>query len=206
MIGITIIRREEQERSQWSGGVTTQLAVWPQNAKDDFVWLMEAVAMESKEASFAAASGMLRHVMPFEGSVAFTQGSEQPASLNPFETVGLDGGKKTLISAPEATTIFSLAVRPPYSGHHGWICSDVESVTHPASPFLSFEGIYTLSEEVKFVITATPGIASYSITLRRNDFLLIAHKNTEHTIQVLRHKGTGGHGVLCATASARSDA
>ena len=206
MIGITIIRREEQECSRWPGGIMTQLAVWPQNAGDKAVWRMDAVDVETTEAAFTVPPGMLQHIMPLEEGMTLARGTEKPISLGAFETARIDGGKETLFRVPGQSKAFSLTVCPPYSGHHGWICSDVESLSHPASPSLSFEGIYTLSEEVKLVITATPGVASYSITLRRKDFLLIAHKNTEHTIQVLRHKGTGDHGVLCVTADAHMNA
>lgn len=206
MIGVTIIRREEQTPSMWSGYPATQLAAWPGNAtsaKGDFSWWLGITSLQREEALFPPLPGVSRPVMPLERDITLVQGGNPPVSLNAFETGVLDAREETRLHG--SGLLFDLMLRKPFSGYLGWICEDVASVWRPASPILSFKGVYSLCEEVKFSLTATPGIASYSLTLRRNDFLLITHKDTEYTIKVTRHTGSGPQGILCVTADTHAD-
>ena len=60
-----IIRKGELPVSRWSGGTTTQLAIWPEGAvyaERNFVWRVSSARVETQESEFTSLPGVARTI------------------------------------------------------------------------------------------------------------------------------------------------
>ena len=67
-----IIRKGELPVSRWSGGTTTQLAIWPEGAvyaERNFVWRVSSARVETQESEFTSLPGVARCLMVLDGTL-----------------------------------------------------------------------------------------------------------------------------------------
>lgn len=58
---IKVITKEQQKTSTWSGGTTTQLAIYPEDAdygKRNFTWRLSSATVEAEESVFTSLPGI----------------------------------------------------------------------------------------------------------------------------------------------------
>lgn len=98
---IRILDQRDYAVSQWAGGETTQLALYPPSgdyARREFLWRVSTATIEIEESTFSELDGYMRYLMLFEGQLALNHPSlseERNIVLKPFQVYTFDGGLDT---------------------------------------------------------------------------------------------------------------
>lgn len=93
-----IIRKKEQSTSTWSGGTTTQLAIYPKYAEykeRNFLWRLSSARVDIEESTFTSLPGIWRHIMIIDGEMELTHEGHHSTLLKPFEQDSFSGGWTT---------------------------------------------------------------------------------------------------------------
>jgi len=93
-----IYTEENQQVSNWSGGETRELAVFPEDATyldRDFIWRLSTASSDREESSFSRMEGFERILMVLEGDVVLAHGQERSVNLKALDQDRFDGGLKT---------------------------------------------------------------------------------------------------------------
>ncbi len=83
--------------SRWSGGTTTQLAIYPPGAKygdRTFLWRVSTATVELEHSDFTLLPGYDRIIAPVKGSMKLNHGAED-VDLETFSVHRFDGGAPT---------------------------------------------------------------------------------------------------------------
>lgn len=94
-----IITPEEYETGVWSGGTTTQLAIYPPGASyadRNFIFRLSSATVDTEQSEFTHLPDYDRWLMIFEGSARLVHDSEKEVTLNPYECDAFDGGISTV--------------------------------------------------------------------------------------------------------------
>lgn len=94
----TILTSNHFHTSQWSGGSTTQLCIFPANATyaaRDFELRISTAKVEVEEATFTTLPGVHRKLMILEGEISITHEDQYSKHLKPFEVDTFKGEWKT---------------------------------------------------------------------------------------------------------------
>lgn len=70
-----IVRRRELPTAEWSGGTTTQLAIWPEDASyadRNFTWRVSTARINDEKSEFTLLRGYNRVLMVLEGRLVLT--------------------------------------------------------------------------------------------------------------------------------------
>ena len=85
--------------SRWSGGETTELAIWPRDAvygQRDFLFRVSSATVELAESTFTALPDYERRIATLEGSIRLIHDGGRPLVLAPFQVHAFDGGSETV--------------------------------------------------------------------------------------------------------------
>ena len=85
--------------SRWSGGTTTQLAIFPPGASyadRDFLWRVSSAAVEDERSTFTALPDYDRWLLLLEGSLLLAHDGGGLLRLEPFQAHAFDGGAATV--------------------------------------------------------------------------------------------------------------
>lgn len=91
---LEIIRREEQSTSDWSGGTTTQLAIYPKDSEykmRNFLWRLSSARVDIEESTFTNLPGIWRHIMIIEGEMKLLHEGQHDILLKPYEQDSFSG-------------------------------------------------------------------------------------------------------------------
>jgi environmental stress-induced protein Ves len=91
---IEIIRKEAQSTSTWSGGTTTQLAIYPENSDykmRNFLWRLSSARVDLEESTFTSLPGIWRHIMIIEGEMKLLHEGHHSILLRPFDQDSFSG-------------------------------------------------------------------------------------------------------------------
>lgn len=95
---IDIIKKSEFQVSEWSGGTTTELLIYPENAKyadRNFKWRLSSAKVEVQESMFTHLPRISRIIMIIDGSLRLEHEGHHKVVLNPFEQDSFMGDWKT---------------------------------------------------------------------------------------------------------------
>ena len=84
--------------SHWSGGTTTQLAIWPPEAKyadRDFLWRISSATVELEESDFTPLPDYERLIATLEGEIVLTHNGGVPLTPRPFQVHAFSGADAT---------------------------------------------------------------------------------------------------------------
>lgn len=84
--------------SQWSGGTTTQIAIYPPNAlyaDRDFLWRLSSATVDLEESDFTPLGDYQRYITVLEGSMTLTHDGGSPLTLTAGRIHEFDGGSQT---------------------------------------------------------------------------------------------------------------
>ena len=93
-----VIKKEQQMESNWSGGRTLELAIFPERAKyldRDFLWRLSTACSDRDESSFTKLEDYDRILMVLEGDVVLAYGDQRSAHLEAMQQDAFDGAVKT---------------------------------------------------------------------------------------------------------------
>lgn len=102
---VEIIKPEEYAVSEWAGGKTTQLYIYPQDseyAKRNFLLRISSATVECERSEFTSLPQVERIILPLSGSLHLFYEGHGEKKLEPFEQDRFDGGWKT-VSVGRAT-------------------------------------------------------------------------------------------------------
>ncbi len=84
--------------SQWAGGTTTELFIWPVGAsyeKRDFSWRLSTAKVELSESDFTKLPGFKRVLIPLSGGLTLKHGGEPVFMLGRYHAHRFDGAWDT---------------------------------------------------------------------------------------------------------------
>lgn len=94
-----IIKPEDFVTGVWSGGTTTQIAIYPEDASYDrrnFVFRLSSATVDTDRSEFTHLPDYDRWLMILEGSARLVYGNDREISLRPYECDAFDGGENTV--------------------------------------------------------------------------------------------------------------
>jgi len=89
-----VVRSTAQHTTNWSGGTTTQIAIYPRNAeynKHNFTWRLSVAQVDGEESTFTSLPGISRVLMVVDGAITLTHQGHHSVTLQPFEQDRFDG-------------------------------------------------------------------------------------------------------------------
>ncbi|WP_153721141.1 HutD/Ves family protein [Sporosarcina cascadiensis] len=95
---VQLIKKDEQITKEWSGGDTTQLAIYPEDAqytKRNFLWRISTAQVEAEESDFTPLPDIDRLIMVIEGEMTLQHEGHHRVHLTPYEQDRFNGGWTT---------------------------------------------------------------------------------------------------------------
>ncbi|MBF8981979.1 HutD family protein [Lutibacter sp. B2] len=95
---IEIIRKDELQTNNWSGGTTTQLAIYPkdsQYSERNFKWRLSSAKVEVEESTFTSLPDINRIIMIIDGALHLEHEGHHKSLLKPFEQDSFSGNWTT---------------------------------------------------------------------------------------------------------------
>ena len=155
----------------WSGGVTSELYIYPENsfyAERNFSFRISTATIEVQESTFTDLAGYRRHIMPLEGRLTLIHEGHHTVSLNPLEKDFFLGDWQT--KSEGKCTDFNLITGDGYDG-------SLETIKGTAEFFLdthSFNAFYCPDGGIEVEILTDEG-DPVKKTLEKGDFLIFKH-------------------------------
>jgi environmental stress-induced protein Ves len=97
-MNIVHVKKIQLTSSEWSGGTTTQLFIYPPAAeysKRNFIFRISTATVEAEESVFTILPGIKRKLMVLDGSLHIAHKNKYSKHLNKFEQDEFDGGWET---------------------------------------------------------------------------------------------------------------
>ena len=113
-----VIKNEEFKTSNWSGGKTTELAIFPRDCQyinRDFTWRISSATVDDEESDFTRLPDYDRVLMVLKGEVVLSYENERVARLKELEQDSFDGAWKT--KSFGKITDFNLMIRKGCEGY-----------------------------------------------------------------------------------------
>lgn len=98
-MSVKVIRKSAQKTIRWSGGTTTELAIYPENsnyADRNFTFRLSLAHVEAETSTFTMLPGVSRMIMTLEGSLLLQHKGNYTTQLNKFDVDIFDGGWDTV--------------------------------------------------------------------------------------------------------------
>lgn len=184
-----IIKPEEYETGVWSGGTTTQLAIYPPGASyadRNFIFRLSSATVDTEQSEFTHLPDYDRWLMIFEGSARLVHSSEREVTINPYEYDAFDGGISTVSFG--RVTDYNLMLRKGGSGSMKAIGLD-ENIKEirimPQGEYQSgFAGIFLRGEYAQITLCGEP------LKLENGCQLLVLFSGTETVSLDISGSGT----------------
>lgn len=96
---VAVRKGEDFKTSQWSGGSTTELYIYPEDAlykEGNFKCRISSATVEVEQSDFTSLPGVKRYLSIFSGHLDMVHGETDQVSLEPFEVDCFDGGVPTV--------------------------------------------------------------------------------------------------------------
>ena len=96
---ITVKNADQFSTSVWSGGKTTQLFIYPENAdygEGNFQVRISSATVELQKSEFTSLPGVKRYLMTLKGDLDMIHGVNTKVELKPYEVDCFDGGTPTV--------------------------------------------------------------------------------------------------------------
>jgi len=171
---IKLITKGLQKTSIWSGGKTTEIAIYPpesQYSQRDFLWRLSSASVEAEESTFTKLPGYDRHLMILEGELKIVHKDQHTALLKKYDKDFFKGEWDT-VSFGKAKD-FNLMVRKGAKGNLQQV--DMQEAQHMTIELTAresrkcFFGCYCNSGSVKLDIGGEEAV------IREGELLLIRY-------------------------------
>lgn len=114
---IEIVKKTQYNTSKWSGGITTELLIYPSDSKyseRSFKWRISCAKVETSESEFTYLPNITRHIMITDGSVILDHQNKYKMRLKPFDQDMFMGDWKT--KSYGMATDFNLMLNDGFNG------------------------------------------------------------------------------------------
>ena len=81
------LTKQDYKVSQWSGGTTTEVFIWPEGsnyATREFGLRISSATVDLPESDFTPLPGVMRYIVPLQGSFTLTHPGKQPVAMEPL--------------------------------------------------------------------------------------------------------------------------
>ena len=173
--------------SEWSGGETTQIAIYPENKKykdRNFIWRLSSATVDIDSSVFTKLEDYNRIIMVLGGKLELNHNDKEIVYLNEFDQNEFDGANDT-------TTVgkcidYNLMMKK------GQCTGKIKTLTIPANNMLNHQLINGFSSYKNFTL----GIYSYNssldlsvedligASLNQGDFLLLNFSNKIGSVRI----------------------
>lgn len=112
-----IIRKQEHKINHWSGGTTTQVLIYPDDAdykKRNFKWRLSSAEISDEESDFTPLPGFKRIIMILKGNIKLVHKNQYEVNLKAFEQNSFLGEWET--KSYGKATDFNLMLAKDYDG------------------------------------------------------------------------------------------
>lgn len=95
---LTKLTAEQMQTSTWSGGTTTQICIYPREAKyadRQFLWRISSATVDLAESDFTPLPDYDRYISTLQGEIELTHGQKPSIRLKPYEIHGFSGAEDT---------------------------------------------------------------------------------------------------------------
>ncbi|WP_409346168.1 HutD family protein [Paenibacillus sp. MBLB4367] len=95
---IKVLRKHEQKTTAWSGGTTTQLAIYPEEAdykERNFIWRISTATIDAEQTLFTSLSHVWRKLMVLKGELILDHEGSHRVYLREFDQDSFSGGGVT---------------------------------------------------------------------------------------------------------------
>jgi environmental stress-induced protein Ves len=177
-----IIRKQHQQiTNPWSGGTTTQLAIFPADAEyiqRNFKWRISCARIDLEHSLFTALPGFKRIIMIIDGEMFLEHDNQDQVFLQPFQQNSFNG-ESTTQSFGQATD-FNLMLAEGCRGEiksihlQKGIYYEIESSPHPDEYRLVSEAFYCIHGTINIIVNLNE-----SLYLKKGDLALITRENSE---------------------------
>jgi len=175
------IKASELITNKWSGGTTTQLAIYPKNSeykKNNFLFRLSTATVESEESEeseFTKLPEVSRQIMILDGKIKIEHQNQYTKIINKFEQDQFSGNWNTKSSGQ--ATDFNLMTTGNTNGTIEAII--INKLTNiDINNKISFYGFYIYSGKVQILIN------NKVIDAKTGDFLNLFPKNTEILLKI----------------------
>lgn len=96
---IKIIGKEEFTTTNWSGGKTTELFIYPEDSdykQKNFQFRISSATVELEQSNFTKLTGINRFITPLNANLKLTHDNEKFIELKPFEVYEFSGEIQTI--------------------------------------------------------------------------------------------------------------
>lgn len=174
-IEVKIIRRAEQKTSDWSGGTTTELSIWPDGAdykERRFGWRISSARVDLDESDFTSLPGVHRSLIILEGSIHLIHEGIRERDMTPFaEADEFEGSWAT--KSKGRCVDFNLMTSAGYRGSISAVSPGSSVITlFVGADKDSWETFYCLAEDILLLLKNEKH--EEEIHLMKGDFLQIS--------------------------------
>lgn len=95
----SLIKQEDYITTEWSGGKTTQLFIYPEGSvykNLDFKFRLSSATVELEKSEFTILKGIHRFITPLDKELRLTHNNKDYINLSPFEIYEFDGEIDTI--------------------------------------------------------------------------------------------------------------
>lgn len=184
-----IIKPEEYETGVWSGGTTTQLAIYPPGASyadRNFIFRLSSATVDTEQSEFTHLPDYDRWLMILEGSAELVRSNESKVTLRPYEYDAFDGGAVTVSYGK--VTDYNLMLRKGGSGSMEAVILDEDAKEIRLLPREkhknSFAGVFLQGEYAQIVLNGE------QLSLENGCQLLVLFSDTETADLKVSGRGT----------------
>ena len=186
---IEIIRESQHKTSEWSGGITNELYIYPKGAiygERNFKWRLSSAKVEAEESTFTPLSGIYRIIMIIEGKLQLQHKGHHNATLNAFDQDSFEGDWAT--KSFGKVTDFNLMMTPECSGKlevisvSGGQCKDIllhNNMGKEEKSFLITEAFYLVEGELEIITEIYEKTRLY-----KGDLALITRTDKDHASEL----------------------
>lgn len=177
---LQITRKSELITTKWSGGTTTQLAIYPEGASyadRNFLLRISTATVEAEESVFTRFQGVSRIIMILDGVLRLEHKGRYSKLLNRFKTDSFEGDWET--RGFGKVTDFNLMTRGKVQGKvFGASLKKDETIPFQSSNGSGFIGLYVIKGRIRI---SSAGLSDFA---DEGDFILGCPDGNEGQVEV----------------------
>lgn len=182
---IKLIKKNEQTSNEWSGGITTQLAIYPEDAdynKRNFKWRISSAIVELEESVFTRLPDVWRLIMVIDGQMTLEHEGYHRVHLKPYEQDSFSGGWTT--KSFGKVRDFNLMLAEGCNGELEALTIRKEEYNETFSPnnrdlLQSVESFYCVNGNINMIIDDQE-----SVELEEGDLILLRGERSTRSINI----------------------
>jgi uncharacterized membrane protein YgaE (UPF0421/DUF939 family) len=174
-----IKRSANHKTTNWSGGVSTELLIYPERAffsERNFIWHFSSSTNDYRETTFSVMNGYKRHLLLLSGNAKIIQGTEA-YNMTKYESVSLNTEEmaKCIGLCTDLKLMVSDAYEAELKKYHCQECHAIKSHNLDKEPYHT-KLIYSLYDDLEFRINIDEN-EKFEVILNKGDLFILENIN-----------------------------